>query len=208
MCYNSNNNSLWKCNSGTLDRSTRATVLLKFRKWGSLVLIAYLCLSKQHFGGSFSVFLCSPIPTSCKILQVPSSSKWSELTLLQDLLHGLPEGYLSVAARQALPGQKVQSRCVATPRPLTLCFGHFKSFSSCTHSHLKQMRVHCRGAGLVVGVALPTALGMLSSSVFPQVFEGSALKAAPDLQVVGEQEKLPALLQFSLHLKPSNRRWH
>lgn len=62
------------------------------------------------------------------------------------------------------------------------------------------MWVHCRGAGLVVSVALPGALRMLSSSVFPQVFERGALKAAPDLEVVGEQEKLPTLLQFSLHL--------
>lgn len=65
--------------------------------------------------------------------------------------------------------------------------------------------MHRRGASLVVGVALPRVAGTLSSGVFPQMFEGSALKAAPDLEVVGEEEKLPALLQLSLHLKPSQR---
>ena len=56
------------------------------------------------------------------------------------------------------------------------------------------------GAALVVGVTLPRALWTVSSGALPQVLEGHAPKTAPDLEVVGEQEDLPALLQFSLDL--------
>lgn len=68
------------------------------------------------------------------------------------------------------------------------------------------MRVRGGGAALVVGVALPRALRTSASSVFPQVLQGHPLKTAPDLEVVGEQEELPALLQFGLHLNPSTKK--
>lgn len=76
------------------------------------------------------------------------------------------------------------------------------------YSHLKQVWVCCGGAALVVGVALPRALLVAPSSAFPQVLQWHALKTAPDLEVVGEQEKLPALLQFSLDLNSSIKNDH
>lgn len=60
--------------------------------------------------------------------------------------------------------------------------------------------MYCGGATLVIGVTLPRALWPVSSGALPQVLEGHAPKTAPDLEVVGEQENLPALLQFSLDL--------
>lgn len=72
------------------------------------------------------------------------------------------------------------------------------------HSHLEQVRVSCGGAPLVVGVALPRALGTAPSGALPQVLERRSPKTAPDLEVVGEQEKLPALLQLSLDLHTKN----
>lgn len=57
-----------------------------------------------------------------------------------------------------------------------------------------------RVAALVVGLALPRTLLAVPSSALKQVLEGSSPETAPDLEVVGEQEKLPALLQFSLDL--------
>lgn len=68
------------------------------------------------------------------------------------------------------------------------------------HSHLKQVGV-CHGcAALVVGVALLGALWTAASSTLPQVLQGSPLKTGSDFEVVGEQEKLPALFQLSLDL--------
>lgn len=38
------------------------------------------------------------------------------------------------------------------------------------------------------------------------MFEGQTPKTAPDLEAVSEQEKLPALLQFSLDLKTNKEK--
>lgn len=62
------------------------------------------------------------------------------------------------------------------------------------------------GAALVVGVALPGALRPVPSGALPQVLEGYAPKTAPDLEVVGEEEELPALLQLSLDLNSSRKK--
>ena len=122
----------------------------------------------------------------------------SELALLQNLLHGFSKRYLSITTGQALPGEKVKSCCVTPFNPLT--FNLSKSPTSSTYSYLKKVWVYCGGATLIIGVTLPRALWSVSSGALPQVLEGHAPKTAPDLEVVGEQENLPALLQFSLDL--------
>lgn len=127
----------------------------------------------------------------------------SELALLQDLLHGLPERYLSIAAGQTLPGEEVQPGAVACLRPLTFDLSGSEPrpssssslCSSSSHGDLQQAWVS--GTGLVVAVALrPAALRAL-----PQVFERDAPEAATHLEVVGEEEELPALLHLRLHLQ-------
>lgn len=130
----------------------------------------------------------------------PSTKEGSELTLLQNLLHGLPERHLPITTGQAPPGEKVKPCCVTAPQPLTFNLSQSMYSTSTMYSHLKQVRVRCGGATLVVGFTLPRALWPVPSSTLPQVLEGCAPKTAPDLVVVGEQEKLPALLQFSLDL--------
>ena len=55
-------------------------------------------------------------------------------------------------------------------------------------------------SALLVRFALLGSVWAAASGTLPQVFQGSAPEAVPDLEVVGEQEELPALLQLSLDL--------
>lgn len=125
----------------------------------------------------------------------------SELALLQNLLHGLPQRHLSVATGHTFPGEELESRCVTARQSLTFDLCRSRRSAAPVHSHLEQARVPRRSPGLVVRVALPRARRPAPSRALPQVLERSAAKAAPDLEAVGEEENLPALLQFGLNLK-------
>lgn len=63
----------------------------------------------------------------------------------------------------------------------------------------------CGGTALFIGVALPRALWAVPASAIPQILEGPAPEAAPGLEAVAEQEKLPALLQLRLDLNPRSK---
>lgn len=133
-----------------------------------------------------------------------SDARWgqlrSELTLLQNLLHGVPKCYLSITAGQALPGEEIESRCVAAHLPLTFKLSYTERSAASMDGHLKQVWVSCGGASLIVRVTLPRALWPAPSGALPQMLERRTMKTASDLEVVRKQEKLPALLQFSLYL--------
>lgn len=124
----------------------------------------------------------------------------SEFALLQNLLQGFAVRHLPVTARQALPGEKVETRHIAVLQPLAFDLSEAEHSAPPVHGHLMQARASGAGAALVVRVILPSALRAVPSSALPQVLERRAPETAPDLVVVGEQEKLPALLQFSLDL--------
>lgn len=63
----------------------------------------------------------------------------------------------------------------------------------------------CERYVLVKKVVLLRAMRAVHPGIPPQVLQRYAPKAAPELGVVGKQEKLPALLQFSLDLNSSSK---
>lgn len=116
----------------------------------------------------------------------------SELALLQDLLHGLPERHLTVAAGQTLPGEELEPRHIV--HRLALHSSYSEHPASSADGHLEQVGVCGRNAPLVVRVAASGAPWAVPAGTFPQMLQGDPLKAGPGLEVVGEEEKLPALL--------------
>lgn len=142
---------------------------------------------------------------SVEVKQLVLAHRGSELAFFQDLLHGLSEGHLTVAARKTLPGEKVEPRRMVALHPLTCNIPLSELLTSLVHDHLKQMGVRGRGSTVVVGVALPRAASVLPAGAFPQVLEGSSSETRPDLEVIGEQEKLPALFHFSLDLQQKQK---
>lgn len=127
-------------------------------------------------------------------------SNGSEFTLLYDLLHGLPKRHVPITTGQTLPGKKIQSCCITAHQTRTTGLSRSVCSGTSMHSHLKQVRVSCGSASFVVGVTLLRALRPVPPGALPQVLERCTMETAADLEVVGEEEKLPALLQFSLDL--------
>lgn len=125
----------------------------------------------------------------------------SELTLFQNFLHGLAQGHLTITAGETFSGEITQPRCIMALYSLTFNLSLSKHPTSSMHSHLKKLGVRCRSVAPVVGDTAVGAPWVLPLWTFPQMLEVHPLKTASDLEVIGEQKKLPALFQFSLDLQ-------